>query len=121
MALTRTLRCDLDTAKRVLRILDKAEWIARLPRHNAADNWIMLASPKQIALNDLYERFVLDRAEFNYQIGQSPAGLNGNVLTAALNGRHMEITLADLIAPGLSAAAPVLEPDIALQVAPRTN
>lgn len=117
MALARTLRCDLDTAKRVLRILEKAEWIARLTRNNAPDNWLMLANPKQITLNDLYERFVLDRAELGYQIGLSPARLNADVLTAALNGRHMDITLADLIVPEVAEALP----DAELQVAAKTS
>jgi len=123
MALARTLGCDLDTAKRVLRVLDKAEWIARLPRHNAADNWILLANPKLITFNDLYERFVLDRTEFSYQIGQSPVRLNGDALAAALNGRQMDLTLADLIAPELTSitagAAHITTPDMTLQVASR--
>jgi membrane protein len=113
MALARILRCDLETAKRVLRILDKAEWIARLPRHNAPANWIMLANPRQITLNDLYERFVLDRIEFNYQIGQAPTQLNGQALRAALGGRQMDVTLADLIAPVLNEVQPEVVPQIA--------
>lgn len=112
-ALARALRCDLDSARRLLRVLDKAEWIARLSRHNAPDNWIMLANPKQIKLDDLYQRFALDRAEFSYQIAQSPVRLDARALNAALNGLQMKMTLADLLAAEALGTAPAA----ALQVA----
>jgi len=113
MVLARMMRCDLETARRVLRTLDKAEWVTRLARHNAPDNWILVANPKQIKLADLYDRFVLDHTEFGYQIGQSPARLDGTALSAALRSATLEGALADILAApealATSVAAPTLQ------------
>ncbi len=108
MVLARMLRCDLETARRVLKVLDKAEWVARLSRPNAPENWILLANPAQIKLNDLYQRFVLDGTELVYQIARSPARLDGPALLAALSGCAGDRALADVLLPG---HAPAPRPD----------
>lgn len=107
MALARMLSCDLETARRVLKVLDKAEWVARLSRPNAPENWILLANPAQIQLSDLYQRFVLDHAELGYQVARSAARLDGPVLMATLRGCTGDKTLADVLLPSpVSVARP---------------
>nr|WP_254067661.1 YihY family inner membrane protein [Burkholderia sp. L27(2015)] len=96
-ALSRVLRCDLNTMVRLLDALEARQWIARLPGDNGPERWILLANPTQISLDALFDLFVLNRVELGQELAHAPTPFNGALLCHALNSKHFRLTLDQLM------------------------
>jgi membrane protein len=96
--LARMLRCDMDTVTRVLRRLEGIEWIARLEDGGARARYLLLANPDQITVRRLFDVFVIDRTELEYQLKLDATRVDRTALMGALDNEKMDISLALLVA-----------------------
>jgi membrane protein len=117
--LARAARCDLDTTTRLVDELSRREWIVRLqdgsdgiPRYGLAGN------PAKITVSRLFDVFVIDRIELEYQLRLSSTRVDAEALLSALNNDKLDISLATLLAvrdarpvyAGEGASAPAARP-----------
>jgi len=97
LELSKMVRCDLDTSHRIIERLDTLGWIgrledARLPRH------VLIANPNQITLTMLFQQFVVDREELDYQLRLDATQIERDALMNALDNEKLEATLGSLVA-----------------------
>jgi membrane protein len=97
LELARMLRCDMDTTMRLVRKLDDLEWVARL-ENLRVPRYVLIASPQQITVSSLFDLFVIDREELDYQLGLDSSHIDDATLMNALSNDKMEVTLAALLA-----------------------
>jgi membrane protein len=113
MELASMLRCDLDTATRLVARLGEEGWIARL-QDDGVPRYALLANPARITVTRLFDLFVIDRNELEYQLKLEPTRVDCAALLGALHNEKLEISLAALIAARGARAEPgldgVLEP-----------
>lgn len=64
--LAATLRFDVETAQRLLAVMEEHEWVARLDRGDGSPRYVLLANPEQLTLATLFDVLVIDRAELTY-------------------------------------------------------
>jgi membrane protein len=102
--LARMLRSDMDTATRLIAKLEGQEWIARL-QGDGAPRYVLLANPSQITVARLFDLFVIDRAELEYQLRLEPTRVDCESLLGALENDKLEISLASLLAARNARAA----------------
>lgn len=103
--LARTLRRDMDTAINLLDKLEEIEWVARLQEDGTPPCFLLLANPNQVTVERLFDLFVIDRAELEYQLNLESTRVDGVTLLAALENDRMSVTLASLLAVRASARA----------------
>jgi membrane protein len=96
--LARMLRRDMDTTVRLLQQLEKTEWIARLEDDRTVPRFLLLANPSQVIAARLFDLFVIDRAELDYQLKLESTRVDGPTLLAALENDKLAISLATLLA-----------------------
>jgi len=104
LELSKMVRCDLDTSHRIIERLDTLGWIgrledARLPRH------VLIANPNQITLTMLFQQFVVDREELDYQLRLDATQIERDALMNALDNEKLEATLGSLVAARTQALA----------------
>ena len=97
LELARMLRCDMDTTMRLVRKLDDLEWVARL-ENLRVPRYVLIASPQQITVSSLFDLFVIDREELDYQLGLDSSHIDDATLMNALSNDKMDVTLAALLA-----------------------
>lgn len=95
--LARMLRCDIETVRRLANCLESREWIAQLYQEGLAERYVLLANPAQVTVRDLFDLFVIDRAELSYQLGLSSSCIDGPALLAALDNDKLNLSLLALL------------------------
>ncbi len=103
--LSRMLRREMDTTIRLLQKLEEIEWIARLQDDDTRAHFLLLANPAQITVERLFDLFVIDRAELEYQLELNSTRVDGQTLLAALENDKLKVTLATLLAARAAARA----------------
>ncbi|SOE57322.1 tRNA-processing RNAse BN [Burkholderia sp. OK233] len=103
--LSRMLRREMDTTVRLLQKLEEIEWIARLQDDDTRPHFLLLANPAQITVERLFDLFVIDRAELEYQLELNSTRVDGQTLLAALENDKLKVTLAVLLAARAAARA----------------
>ena len=103
--IARMLRRDMDTTIRLLQKLEEIEWIARLEQDDARPCFLLLANPNQVTVERLFELFVIERAELEYQLNLASTRVDGTTLLAALENEKLSVSLASLLAVRASARA----------------
>jgi membrane protein len=97
--LTRAVRCDLDTATRLIEKLSQHEWITRLQdARDGIARYALLANPVQITVARIFEIFVIDWAELEYQLRLGSTRVDGDALLSALRNDKLDTSLATLVA-----------------------
>ncbi|MGU7779775.1 YihY family inner membrane protein [Burkholderia sp. PU8-34] len=115
------LRCDMETAQRLLEAMEDREWVARLDGGDGAQRYVLLANPEQLTLAQLFDMLVIDRTELTYQLQRRRTHVEGAALLAVLSSERFDVSLASLIAahrhagahPAAAAAGPAAAPDAA--------
>jgi membrane protein len=102
MELSKMLRCDMDTSSRLIAKLDALGWIARL-EDERVPRYVLVANPSHISVAMLFDLFVIDREELDYQLRLDAAQVDREALLAALENEKMEISLGTLLAARASA------------------
>ncbi|WP_277183489.1 YihY family inner membrane protein [Caballeronia sp. BR00000012568055] len=115
MELSKLARCDLDTSTRLIARLDALGWIGRL-EDTRMPRYVMIANPNQITLTMLFDQFVIDREELDYQLRLDAAQIDRNALMSALDSDTLDVTLTSLIAARAAALT-----DARLRDAPLTS
>lgn len=103
--LSRMLRREMDTTIRLLQKLEEIEWIARLQDDDTRPHFLLLANPAQITVERLFDLFVIDRAELEYQLELNSTRVDGQTLLVALENDKLKVTLAALLAARAAARA----------------
>ncbi|HZZ03960.1 MULTISPECIES: YihY family inner membrane protein [Paraburkholderia] len=103
--LSRMLRREMDTTVKLLQKLEEIEWIARLQEDGTRPHFLLLANPAQITVERLFDLFVIDRAELEYQLELNSTRVDGQTLLAALENDKLKVTLAVLLAARAAARA----------------
>ncbi|AOJ76294.1 YihY family inner membrane protein [Burkholderia ubonensis] len=110
LRLAAMLRCDIETAQRLLALLEEREWVARLEGGDGAQRYVLLANPEQLTLAQLFDVLVIDRTELTYQLQRRRTHVDGAALLAVLSSDRFDVSLASLIAAraadGAQPAAP---------------
>jgi membrane protein len=83
--LARMLRRDMGTTTRLIQRLEDIEWIARLEDNEGRPRFLLIANPAQIAVERLFDMFVINREELAYQLNLDSARVDGASLLAALD------------------------------------
>ncbi|MBT2791244.1 YihY family inner membrane protein [Paraburkholderia strydomiana] len=96
--LSRMLRRDMDTTINLLQRLEQIGWIAQLEEDGLRPHFLLLANPAQITVQQVYDLFVIDRAELEYQLQLASTRVDGATLLAALDNDKLKVTLATLLA-----------------------
>ncbi|TKC80413.1 YihY family inner membrane protein [Trinickia terrae] len=98
--LARMLRCDMDTATDLIAKLGKREWVARLENDGRGGpaRYVLLANPSQITVGRLFDLFVIDKAELEYQLRLEPTRVDCATLLGALDNEKLNVSLAALLA-----------------------
>jgi membrane protein len=97
MELARMLRCDIDTVTRLLSKLSRREWVTRLA-DGAASRYVLIANPTHVTVGRLFDLFVIDRPELEYQLRLDSTRVDTALLLDALHNPKLELTLAVLVA-----------------------
>lgn len=103
--LSRMLRREMDTTVNLLQKLEEIEWIARLQEDGTRPHFLLLANPAQITVERLFDLFVIDRAELEYQLELNSTRVDGQMLLTALENDKLKVTLAALLAARAAARA----------------
>ncbi|WP_323046396.1 YihY family inner membrane protein [Paraburkholderia sp.] len=103
--LSRMLRREMDTTIKLLQKLEEIEWIARLQEDGMRPHFVLLANPARITVEQLFNLFVIDRAELEYQLQLDSTRVDGQTLLAALENDKLKVTLAALLAARAAARA----------------
>jgi membrane protein len=97
--LARALRCDMDTATTLIEKLSRREWVARLQDgSDGIPRYALLANPAQVTVAKLFDDFVIDRPELEYQLRLASTHVDGDALLSALHNDKLDISLATLLA-----------------------
>ncbi|WP_175940061.1 MULTISPECIES: YihY family inner membrane protein [unclassified Caballeronia] len=97
LELSKMVRSDLDTSTRIIARLDTLGWIGRL-EDARMPRYVMIANPNQITLTMLFQEFVVDREELDYQLRLDATQIERDALINALENEKLEATLGSLIA-----------------------
>ncbi|KND59294.1 Ribonuclease BN [Candidatus Burkholderia verschuerenii] len=97
LELSKMARCDMDTSTRLIARLDTLGWIGRL-EDARMPRYVLIANPNQVTVNMLFDQFVIDRAELEYQLRLDAAHVDCAALMGALDNEKLNITLGSLIA-----------------------
>ncbi|MGN6317551.1 YihY family inner membrane protein [Trinickia sp.] len=103
--LSRLLRCDLDTVTRLLGKLSRREWVTRLA-DDTAQRYVLIANPAQVTVGRLFDMFIIDRAELEYQLRLDSTRVDTALLLDALHNPKLELSLATLVAARAVRGAP---------------
>jgi membrane protein len=107
--LARMLRRDLETTTRLLAKLEDIEWVARIEENSARPRFVLLANPAQVTVERLFDLFVIDRSELEYQLKLDSTRVDGTMLLGALDNDKLGVSLATLLAARAAARARAAE------------
>ncbi len=97
--LARAARCDLDTTTRLVETLSRRDWITRLQDgSDGIPRYALLGNPAQITVSRVFDVFVIDRTELEYQLKLTSTRVDADALLSALNNDKLDISLATLLA-----------------------
>jgi len=102
LQLAKMLRCDMDTSTRLLARVEAEGWVGRLEDAHAP-RYVLIANPSQITVTMLFDLFVIDREELDYQLRLDATQVDRAALMSALENEKLDITLGSLIAARTSA------------------
>jgi membrane protein len=100
--LAKMLRCDMETSTRLINRLDALGWIGRL-EDARMPRYVLIANPGQITVTMLFDLFVVDREELDYQLRLDATQVDRSALMSALDNEKLDITLAALLTQRASA------------------
>ncbi|HEV3104216.1 MAG TPA: YihY family inner membrane protein [Trinickia sp.] len=95
--LARMLRCDMDTLTRLVATLERCGWVTRL-QDDGVPRYALLANPAHITVARLFDLFVIDRAELEYQLNLESTRVDATTLLNALRNEKLDIPLPVLVA-----------------------
>jgi membrane protein len=95
--LAKLARCDMDTSTRLIARLDALGWVGRL-EESRTPRYVLIANPNRVTLNMLFDQFVIDRAELEYQLRLDAAQVDCDGLMGALDNEKLGMTLGSLLA-----------------------
>lgn len=104
LQLSKMVRCDVDTSTRLIARLDSLGWIGRLEDAHMP-RYVLIANPSQITLTMLFQEFVIDREELDYQLCLDATQIDRDALMNALENEKLGISLSTLIAARTQAQA----------------
>jgi membrane protein len=96
--LSRMLRRDMETTVRLVQQLEAVDWIVQLDENGLQPRFLLIANPQQITVRRLYDLFVIDRSELQYQLNLDSTRVDGATLLAALDNDKLDVSLASLLA-----------------------
>jgi len=96
--LARMLGRDMDTTVRLMQQLEAVGWIVQLDESGAQPRFVLLANPQQITVRQLYDHFVIERGELEYQLNLDSTRIHSGMLLAALDNDKLDVSLAGLLA-----------------------
>jgi membrane protein len=98
--LARATRCDMDAAMRVIEGLSRLGWVTRLQEDGSdgAPRYALLANPAQVTVARLFDVFVIDRSELEYQLKLASTRIDGAALLGALHNDKLDISFSALLA-----------------------
>jgi len=91
------LRCDMESAQRLLSVMEERDWVARLQNGSEVQRYVLLANPEHLTIARLFDVLVIDRAEMIYQLQRRRTHIDGAALLAALTSERFDASLASLI------------------------
>ncbi len=97
MELARMLRCDIDTVTRLIGEFVRREWVTRLA-DDSEMRFVLIANPAQISVGRLFDIFVIDRSELEYQLRLDSTRVDTALLLDALRNPKLDLTIATLVA-----------------------
>jgi membrane protein len=97
LELARMARRDVETTTRLLTVLEEREWIAKLDPDQHSERWVLIANPRAIDLLAVFNAFVINRKELEYQVTLSTTPFDGDALLAALDARRLDVSLAEVL------------------------
>ncbi|RKP51233.1 YihY family inner membrane protein [Trinickia fusca] len=97
MELANLVRCDLDTTTRLIAKFVRRGWVTRL-QDEQEPRYALLVNLSQITVARLFDMFVIDREELEYQLKLDPTRVDCDALLGALRNDKLEISLAVLLA-----------------------
>jgi membrane protein len=97
LELARMARRDLETTTRLLGVLEDRGWIAKLDPFQHSERWVLIANPLKIDLLAVFNAFVINRRELEYQVTLSTTPFDGEALLAALDARRLDVSLAEVL------------------------
>lgn len=97
MELARMLRCDIDTVTRLIGKFVRREWVTRLA-DDSEMRFVLIANPAQISVGRLFDIFVIDRPELEYQLKLDSTRVDTALLLDALHNPKLDLTIATLVA-----------------------
>ncbi len=97
LELARLARRDLETTTRLLDVLEGRGWIAKLDPFTHSERWILIVNPRKIDLLAVFNAFVINRQELEYQVTLSSTPFDGEALLAALDARRLDVSLAEVL------------------------
>jgi membrane protein len=77
--------------------LSRREWVTRLA-DDAAPRYVLIANPAQVTVGRLFDVFVIDRPELEYQLRLDSTRVDTALLLDALHNPKLDLTLAVLVA-----------------------
>ncbi|CAB3794381.1 YihY family inner membrane protein [Pararobbsia alpina] len=116
LELSRLARRDLETTTRLLGVLEEHGWIAKLDPFQHSERWILIVNPRRIDLLAVFNAFVINRKELEYQVTLSTTMFEGDVLLSALDARRLDVSLAEVLG-GLHGTATDEAEDVVLGTA----
>ena len=105
LELARMLRCDIDTVTRLVNTLDRRGWVTPLAGE-AAPRYVLIANPAHVTVGRLFDMFVVDRRELEYQLRLDSTRVDEALLLDALHNPKLDLTLAVLVAARSVRGAP---------------
>lgn len=97
LELAKMLRCDMDTSSRLIRKLDALGWIALLD-DAGMPRYVLIANPHAITANNLFDLFVIERDELDYQLRLDTSRIDRALLMDALHNDKLDVSLGTLLA-----------------------
>ncbi len=97
LELAKMLRCDMDTSMRLIRKLEALDWIVRL-ENIGTPRYVLIANPQAITVSRLFDLFVIERDELDYQLRLDTSHIDRGLLMNALHNDKLNITLGTLLA-----------------------
>jgi membrane protein len=77
----------------------------QLNEDGSRPHFLLLANPAQVTVVQLFDLFVIDRGELEYQLNLESTRVDGATLLAALQNDKLSVSLASLLAVRASARA----------------
>jgi membrane protein len=97
LELARIARRDVETTTRLIGVLEDYGWVAKLDPFQHSERWVLIANPRNIDLLAVFNAFVINRRELEYQVTLPSSPFDGEALLAAIDARRFDVSLAEVL------------------------